>query len=152
MLLHSTLAPYCIPEHQIAAISQSFHCSPTHLLEQFLLTFHHKESPPDVNHAWVSAITLAVGYFIGGFIPLIPYFLFDQVGPALAWSAAVMTVTLFVFGYAKTCIVRGWSKREDVYAGLKGAVQMVVVGGMAAGAAVALVNYINRFNDGKGNI
>lgn len=150
MLLHSTLSPYSIPEHQINGISQSLHSSPDNLLQQFLMTFHHKETPPDVNQAWVSAVTLAVGYFIGGFIPLVPYFLFDQVGPALAWSAAVMAVTLFVFGYVKTCIVRGWTRREDVLAGLSGALQMVVVGGIAAGAAVALVNYINRFNDGNG--
>lgn len=74
-------------------------------------------------------------------MPLVPYFF---VGPddafiALAWSAATMVVALFVFGYCKTCFVSGWKSRADVLRGLFGGVQMVVVGGAAAGAAMGLV-------------
>ena len=57
-----------------------------------------------------------------------------------------MGVTLFLFGYVKTCIVRGWLGRDHVIAGIKGGVEMCVVGGVAAGAAIALVWLI----DGNG--
>lgn len=129
-------------KNTITEISASLHASHDHLLD-FLIAFHRRESAPDYNQAWISALTLAVGYFVGGFIPLIPYFLVDQVIVALYWSIGVMAVTLFVFGYVKTCIVRGWLGRTHVIEGLKGAVQMCVVGGLAAGSAIALVRLIN---------
>lgn len=109
----------------------------------FLITFHHKESAPDCNQAWISAITLALGYFVGGFIPLIPYFIVDQVIVALNYSIGVMAITLLAFGYIKTCIVRGWSGRDNIMAGMKGGIQMCFVGGVAAGAAIGLVRLIN---------
>jgi VIT1/CCC1 family predicted Fe2+/Mn2+ transporter len=108
------------------------------------MTFHHKHSKPDCNQAYTSAITLALGYFIGGFIPLIPYFCVDQVLVALYYSIGVMAITLLVFGYIKTCIVRGWAGRENTVAGVKGGLQMCLVGGLAAGAAIALVRAIDR--------
>lgn len=105
---------------------------------------HHKESVPDCNQAWISAVTLGLGYFVGGFIPLVPYFIVEKVVEALWWSVAVMVVTLLVFGYVKTCIVRGWRGRDNVLAGVRGGVEMCFVGGVAAGAAVALVKLIGQ--------
>ncbi|KAI5305622.1 hypothetical protein KEM56_003842 [Ascosphaera pollenicola] len=145
-ILHSTLSPFNIPPQRIDEISASLQNSPEKM-EDFIMSFHHRETAPNVNQAWTSAVTLALGYFVGGFIPLIPYFIIDQIGPAFAWSAGVMAVTLFVFGYVKTCIVRGWRRREDIHAGLNGALQMLAVGGIAAGSAVGLVRAINRLGD-----
>jgi hypothetical protein len=54
-----------------------------------------------------------------------------------------MAVTLLVFGYIKTGVVRGWKGRDNILAGLKGGIQMVIVGGVAAGAAIGLVRLIN---------
>lgn len=108
-----------------------------------MIAFHHKESEPDWNQAYTSAITLALGYFIGGFIPLIPYFCASQVSVAFYYSIGVMAVTLLLFGYVKTCIVRGWSGKPNIIAGIKGGIQMCVVGGVAAGAAIALVRAID---------
>lgn len=54
-----------------------------------------------------------------------------------------MGVTLFVFGYVKTCIVRGWVGRDHAIEGIKGGIQMCVVGGVAAGAAIGLVRLID---------
>ncbi|KAL4896721.1 DUF125-domain-containing protein [Aspergillus ambiguus] len=140
-IIHDIFSVHGIPEEAIAQINSSLHGSKDRLLD-FLITFHHKESQPDCNQAWISAITLALGYFVGGFIPLIPYFIVDRVIVALYYSIAVMAVTLLAFGYIKTCVVRGWTGRENVYAGIKGGVQMCFVGGVAAGAAIALVRLI----------
>jgi VIT1/CCC1 family predicted Fe2+/Mn2+ transporter len=142
-LVRDVFAPFNIPEDAVAATSSTLRNSPESLKE-FLLTFHHKQAEPNCNQAWISAITLALGYFIGGFIPLIPYFMVDHVITGLYYSIAVMGVTLLVFGYIKTCIVRGWRGRDNIVAGIKGGIQMIVVGGLAAGAAIALVRAIDR--------
>jgi len=50
-----------------------------------------------------------------------------------------MALALFTFGYGKICYVTGWSGRQNVWEGVKGGVQMMVVGGVAAGCAMGLV-------------
>lgn len=142
-IVRNVFAPFNIPEAAVAETSTSLRNSPESLKE-FLLTFHHKAAEPNCNQAWISALTLALGYFIGGFIPLIPYFSVSHVITGLYYSIGVMGVTLLAFGYVKTCIVRGWSGRENVVAGVKGGIQMCVVGGIAAGAAIALVRVIDH--------
>lgn len=144
-MVHDVFAPFRLSPSAIEDIQRDLHASHDRLLE-FLLTFQHRESTPDCNQAWISAVTLALGYFVGGFIPLIPYFVATRVVVALYWSIGVMAVTLLAFGYVKTCIVRGFYGRENVMAGVRGGIQMCVVGGVAAGAAIALVRLIDTGN------
>ncbi|KAJ6090145.1 hypothetical protein N7486_008960 [Penicillium sp. IBT 16267x] len=141
-MVRECFVPYGLSNTAIEDITRDLHASQDRLLE-FLLAFHHRETAPDCNQAWTTAITLAVGYFVGGFIPLIPYFIAEQVNDALYWSIAVMAVTLAVFGYVKTCVVRGWSGRENISAAIWGGIQMIFVGGVAAGAAIGLVRLID---------
>lgn len=82
-------------------------------------------------------------------MPLLPYFF---VGPhdafiALRWSIATMVVTLFLFGYGKTCYVSGWKGASNIRRGVIGGVQMVIVGGLAAGSAMALVKLFQALAD-----
>lgn len=142
-MVTSTFANYNLSLSTLDEITKSLQAEPERLRD-FLLTFHHRESKPDCNQAYMSAVTLTLGYFIGGFIPLIPYFIADQVYTAFIASIIVMAITLFAFGYVKTCIVRGWKGGVNVRAGAIGGIQMCVVGGLAAGAAVALVKLINK--------
>ncbi|KAI1906174.1 Protein ccc1 [Ophidiomyces ophidiicola] len=146
VLVRQVFARFGVPERTVTDISNNLHDSPS-LLMDFLLTFHHGESAPFRNQALISGITLAVCYFIGGFIPLVPYFYAPSVSIALNWSIGVMGVTLFIFGYVKTCVVRGWNGKDNTFAGLKGGFQMVLAGGLAAGAAIALVRGIDQGND-----
>ncbi|KKK19054.1 hypothetical protein P175DRAFT_0504253 [Aspergillus ochraceoroseus IBT 24754] len=141
-IVYDIFASHGVPDDAIAPINSSLHASPDRLRE-FLIHFYHKESEPDCNQAWTSAITLALCYFVGGFIPLIPYFIVSHVLVALYASVGVMGVTLLVFGYIKTGVVRGWSGRDNIIAGINGGLQMCVVGGVAAGAAIGLVRLIN---------
>lgn len=55
-----------------------------------------------------------------------------------------MAAALFAFGWVKTGVVVGWRGKGNVVAGLRGALQMVMIGGTAAGAAVGLVRAINH--------
>lgn len=114
--------------------------------KEFLLQNHFQATKPDTGRPYLSAITLGISYFVGGFLPMIPYFLVprDDVLAGLWWSIGLMGVVLLVFGYVKTGVVRGWTGRDNYRACIGGAVQMLVVGVLAAGAAVALVRLINQ--------
>jgi len=54
-----------------------------------------------------------------------------------------MVVALFTFGYTKTCFVSGWSGWRKTALGVRGGVEMVLVGGLAAGAAMGIVRVFN---------
>ena len=53
----------------------------------------------------------------------------------------MMVIALFAFGFGKTYAIRGWEEGGEGVKGraVKGGVQMVVVGGVAAGATMGLV-------------
>ena len=111
------------------------------------MKFHHCALEPPTNRAFTSALTIALGYFIGGFIPLLPYFFAANVLSGLYVSVGVMALALFAFGYGKTCVVAGWSGSRRVWQGVCGGLQMVVVGGVAAGAAMGLVMAFNMLSE-----
>lgn len=116
------------------------------MIKDFLMQNHFRAAKPDTSRPYLSALTLGISYFIGGFIPLIPYFIVarDNVLAGLWWSIGLMGVVLLIFGYVKTGAVRGWRGRENYQACTGGALQMLVVGVIAAGAAVCLVRLINQ--------
>lgn len=68
-------------------------------------------------------------------MPLLPYFFAANIQAALIWSVVVMAVALFAFGFGKTVLVGEKSKWVCV----QGGVQMIVLGGFAAGAAMGIV-------------
>ena len=77
-----------------------------------------------------------MGYLVGGFIPLIPYFFIAQAHVALFYSSLFTGVVLLVFGAVKARVT-------GASAGLKGyiwgALSTLLVGGAAAGAAYGIV-------------
>ncbi|EXJ68299.1 uncharacterized protein A1O5_08914 [Cladophialophora psammophila CBS 110553] len=115
------------------------------MFKDFLMQNHFQATKPDTSRPYLSALTLGISYFIGGFIPLIPYFIVaqDNVLAGLWWSIGLMAVVLLIFGYIKTGVVRGWTGKENYQACTGGALQMLVVGVIAAGAAVCLVRLIS---------
>ncbi|KAF8857854.1 DUF125-domain-containing protein, partial [Acephala macrosclerotiorum] len=119
------------------------HLSTSPHLTSFLMRFEHSLPPPESSRAITCALTIALGYFIGGFIPLLPYFFVEGVRRGLAWSVAIMVVALFTFGYTKTCFVSGWKGWRRSLFGVRGGVEMVVVGSLAAGAAMGIVRFFN---------
>ena len=102
-----------------------------------------------------------MGYFFGGAIPLLPYILAGQDGTvttAFWWSCCVMMVALFTFGTVKTRLLleepRKWEEEhsplpldaeKSSYGSskcIKGGIEMVVLGGIAAGAAIGSVKLV----------
>jgi VIT1/CCC1 family predicted Fe2+/Mn2+ transporter len=149
-IISDIFEPYELPSELVSQLKNHLSASP--MLPSFLMNFHHTMPEPSGSRAVICALTIALGYFIGGFVPLLPYFF---VGPqdafiALRWSIATMVIALFIFGYGKTCFVTGWSGRQNVRKGLIGGIQMVLVGGIAAGSAMGLVKGFQMLADGPG--
>ena len=144
-MVTASFKPYGFPARYLSEMSAILHESPENLLD-FLMRYHHQMPEPETSRPFVSAATIALGYFLGGFVPLLPYICVprDQVLTGLWISIGVMVVALFIFGWVKTAVVSGWRGRQNVLQSLKGAVQMVIVGSVAAGAAVGLVRAINQ--------
>jgi len=138
-VISDIFTPYELPPPILKDLTA--HLSKSPKLPSFLMNFQHTLPEPSGSRAITCAFTIAFGYFAGGFVPLMPYFF---VGPhdafyALRWSIATMTVALFLFGYGKICFLTGWKGSSNIRRGLIGGVQMVFIGGLAAGAAMGLV-------------
>lgn len=73
-------------------------------------------------------------------MPLLPYLWFEQVGEAFRASIVVMVIALFVFGWGKQRLLEDeGSMRKCVRSGC----QMIVMGGLAAAAAMLCVKSLN---------
>lgn len=112
---------------------------PKNLID-FVIRFGKGLEAPAEGREFTLALTIGLGYFFGGFVPLIPYFFCDVVKTGLLISVLVMVVTLFVFGFVKTLVLLGedCGTHRKVLEGL----QMVAIGSVAAGAAWVLVYLI----------
>ncbi|KAK2626861.1 hypothetical protein QTJ16_004036 [Diplocarpon rosae] len=136
--------PFALPTATLKDLTQHLGNSP-HLVD-FVMQFQYCEEEPASSRALTSAMTIALSYFLGGLLPLIPYFFVgkSQVYEGLYISIGVMVVALFLFGYVKTCAVVGWAGGKNIRTGCWGGLQMVVVGSAAAGCAMGLVHLFNR--------
>ncbi|CCH44468.1 putative membrane protein [Wickerhamomyces ciferrii] len=106
----------------------------------FLVRFGKGLEEPAENRQLTSALTIGGAYFLGGFIPLIPYFFVAHVDQGLIISVITMAFTLFWFGYVKAQISLGATC--STLKKVEEAVQMMLVGGLAAGSAWVLVRVI----------
>ncbi|KAI9741588.1 MAG: hypothetical protein M1818_004395 [Claussenomyces sp. TS43310] len=138
---------YKLPEQTVNDLTNHLTQSPK--LVDFMMRFQHCAEPPATTRAFTSGLTIALGYFLGGLLPLIPYFAVSpaQVYEGLYISIGVMIIALFVFGYGKTCAVTGWEGSRNIRKGCFGGVQQVVVGSIAAAAAMGLVRLFNQGAD-----
>ncbi|KAI5120537.1 hypothetical protein M0805_004545 [Coniferiporia weirii] len=102
----------------------------------FLLKFGEGMEEVPTRRLYISALTIGLGYLLGGLIPLLPYFFIARAHIALLYSALVTGATLLVFGVVKTHVsgapggVRGY---------VWGAMSTLFVGGAAAAAAYGIV-------------
>lgn len=120
-----------------------------------------EDAPPA---PWMSGLSVALGYLIGGSLPLFPYFIVKQVGDGLLWSFIVCVIALFSFGFIKDFVLhmqkaneevwlkgkglgkQGWTWRDICRSSWEGT-QMVILGSLAALAAVLCV----RLFEGMGH-
>lgn len=128
-------------EQTIGSFLKDLDAHPKNLID-FVIRFGKGLEEPAEGREFTSALTIGLAYFLGGFVPLLPYFFCSVVKTGLITSVIVMLITLFIFGYIKTSISLG----EDCGRAkkfLEGA-QMVAIGSIAAGAAWTLVYFIDN--------
>jgi vacuolar iron transporter family protein len=101
----------------------------------FMMRFELGLEEPDPKRARTSALTIALSYVAGGFIPLSPYILMSSASSALFVSVVVTLLALLVFGYIKGHFT-GVSP-------LRSGVQTMLIGGIAAAAAFAIARAIS---------
>lgn len=105
---------------------------------RFMMDFELRLPEPDTSAAWVSAATMGLSYFVGGLIPMIPYFLMETAQRALFVSIGITVVILLVFGYIKT-----WVTIHNKRAGLWGALHTLLIGALAAGTSYVIVRLLD---------
>ncbi|KAJ6786030.1 hypothetical protein PWT90_06564 [Aphanocladium album] len=92
-----------------------------------------------------SGLSIALGYAIGGAIPLLPYFFAATVGLGLRWSIGLCLAALMSFGTGKKWLLGGedvnW--KQCVWSGL----QMLALGSIAAAAAVMCVHLLGSVTE-----
>ncbi|EME49209.1 hypothetical protein DOTSEDRAFT_40453 [Dothistroma septosporum NZE10] len=136
-MLRSTFAQYNFSTDTMDHMAQSLCAHPEQFVD-FLMRFHHQFPEADLTRAYISGLTIALGYFLGGLVPLLPYLFFSRVREALYCSTLVMAIALFTFGWTKTALVGECSR----LACFQNALQMLILGGLAAGAAMGCVKAI----------
>jgi VIT1/CCC1 family predicted Fe2+/Mn2+ transporter len=129
----SVFRDYGLNEEQMAPVVKALVANPEKWVE-FMMRFELGLTAPDPRRAWQSAITIALSYALSGFIPLSPYILLNSVNRALYVSAGVTLTALFIFGYIKG--------RITGISAFRSAVEMLIVGGIAAGAAFLIARWI----------
>jgi vacuolar iron transporter family protein len=102
----------------------------------FMMRFELGLEKPQPKRARTSAMTIAFSYIVGGLIPLAPYILLPNIQEGLYFSVGVTILALAVFGW-----VKGTFTGISPY---KGALQTVVIGGLAATAAFLISNLISK--------
>jgi VIT1/CCC1 family predicted Fe2+/Mn2+ transporter len=100
----------------------------------FMMRFELGLEAPDPARARQSALTIALSYSAGGLIPLSPYILLHSLSTALWVSVGLTLTALLIFGYVKAHFT-GLNP-------LRGAVQTVLIGGLAAATAFAIARLI----------
>ncbi|RPB10776.1 DUF125-domain-containing protein, partial [Morchella conica CCBAS932] len=147
-LLTGVFRPYGVAEGALEGVVEGLLAGEEEALVRFVMQFHY--NLPAVEKEEVggrtpvsSAATIAAGYFFGGFVPLVPYVFVGRgdVLVGLRWSVIVMVVCLFVFGGGKTVLVDAAEegKKKNWGSIVRGGVEMVLVGGVAAAAAMGIV-------------
>ena len=125
---------YGMPEEAIAPVVEAIAADQKRWVD-FMMRFELGFEEPDPKRALHSALTIAGSYILGGLAPLAPYMLAANIYTGLKISVAVTLAALFVFGYGKG--------RLTGISPLRGGLQTVVIGGLAAAAAFGLARWIS---------
>lgn len=125
---------YGLADAQVTPIVEALAAKPDVWVD-FMMRYELGLEKPEKNRALTSAVTIAVAYMVGGFIPLSPYILVQDIQTAQVASVIATLLALLVFGYLKA--------RLTGTAPVRGALQTALVGGLAAATAFAIARAIS---------
>ncbi|KAJ3348488.1 hypothetical protein HDU83_001310 [Entophlyctis luteolus] len=118
---------YGMSRKDIEPLLQRFRSDPQ-LWVEFMMKYELGLEKPESSRLWISALTVGGSYFMGGLVPLFPYLVIPSAQTAFFVSIGATLVVLLIFGYVKALAV-GVTNRW------KSAIEMMIVGASAAGAA-----------------
>ena len=127
-------ASYGLTPEQTEPLVASLRARPEAWVD-FMMRFELGLERPDPGRALQSAFTIGLAYVVGGLIPLSPYMILHHAREALIISSLFTLFALLVFGYVKG---RFTGTRP-----LLSAIQTMLIGGIAAGAAFAIARAVS---------
>lgn len=130
----ATFLGYGLSEEEAAPVVAALRRRPESWAD-FMMRFELGLERPRPGRALASALTIGGSYVLGGLVPLVPYMVAGQAVRGLLLSCAVTAAALAAFGYLK-------GRFTDMPA-IRSAIQTVLIGGAAAGAAFALARAIS---------
>ncbi|KAH6867569.1 Ccc1 family [Thelonectria olida] len=143
-ILMDLFTQYGISREEISPILQSFRQNPESWVK-FMMDFEVKLERPSRSRPWISAFTMGMAYFVGGLIPMFPYFVVGHISTALVASVGITAVMLSIFGYIKS-VATGIGRFSALY----GSLETLLIGAVAAGASYSIVRSVNDwFEMGK---
>ena len=104
-----------------------------------MMDFELKLARSRTSRRWISALYMGSSYFLGGLVPMIPYFAYEDVNHALFMSIGVTILILLIFGYVKA-VVTGCNARDSIISSL----HTLLVGITAAGTSYGIVRGFNQ--------
>ncbi|KAJ3323109.1 hypothetical protein HDV06_002121 [Boothiomyces sp. JEL0866] len=134
--IYEIFEPYGMNDKQLQPLIAKLQ-SDKEIWVDFMMKFELGLERPDPNRSWISALTIGVSYFGGGVVPLLPYVFISHAMTALMVSAIVTVVALFIFGYVKSILLGNVRP-------FLGALQMTIVGALAAGAAFGIASLLPK--------
>lgn len=105
---------------------------------QFMMDFELQLSKPSLSRAPIEGLVMGISYFLGGILPMVPYFAIPVVNHALYASIGITVVILLIFGYAKARIT-GTTHKDAFWS----ACQTLLVGAVAAAVSYGIVRGVD---------
>ena len=131
---------FALPEEILLSITNYYSNSSSDRLLKTLMRFEECEAEAQMLRPCLSGATIAVAYFFGGSVPLLPYTLFS-VETAFIISIIVTVLVLFCFGFIKGPLA---GSNQGIRKSLTSGFEMLVLGGLAAAAALTCVKMLNQ--------
>ncbi|MFW0777153.1 MAG: VIT1/CCC1 transporter family protein [Rickettsiales bacterium] len=128
------LRDFGVPEEQVPIVVDGIKKDPQKWVD-FMMRFELGLERPNPKRLISSPLIIGSAYALGGFIPLLPYMLYDTVTDALPVSVALTLIALFAFG-----AFRGYYTGQKVW---RAAMQMTFIGGLAAATAFFIAKMIS---------
>jgi VIT1/CCC1 family predicted Fe2+/Mn2+ transporter len=132
--IYEIFTAYGVSRDAATPVLHSLQANPPAYVD-FMMRFELGLEEPAPGRAWRSAVTIALAYIVGGFVPLAPYLISHNIADALRLSIIITLFALLVFGGLKGRLLGSPVVRS--------AVQTMLIGGLAAGAAFALARLLN---------
>ncbi|MDZ4676800.1 MAG: VIT1/CCC1 transporter family protein [Oligoflexia bacterium] len=132
--IYEVFEAYGLDEKTVRPVAEALSKNPEAWVD-FMMRFELGLEKPDPRRAFKGGLTIAFAYIAGGSIPLAPYIIFSDVHKSLLYSCGFTLIALLVFGYVKSKFLGT--------APLKGALQTLFVGSVAASAAFFIARAIS---------